>query len=381
MTTQITEYSKTEAGLAELRGRLANVVYDVSKPAEIDRARKDRRECVTLRTSLESLRVQLKADVLERGRLIDGEAKRIRQDIEAVEAPIDEQIKKEEARKEAERVAKEKADAERIAGIRSKITAIKHLALDAIGTDAAGIAKLRDGLVATISDSQWGEQFGAFVAEAETARDLVIVNLENMHVKKLAEEAESARIKAERDEFERQKVEQAKRDHEAKVAREAKERADAEARAEAERVARVAQEARERAERERIAAERAALAEEARKAEAERKAQADADRAARAKADAEAKAARDEADRIAAAERAAESARQAEAARVLKEAQDKADAERREVERLQNELLDGTAMLRKFLERYGKRREFSPVAKAITAWLSREEVEQTAVRT
>ncbi len=102
MTTAIVEYSKTEAGIADLRGRLANVVYDVTKPAEMDRARKDRRECVTLRTSLEELRVQLKAGVLE------AEAARVLK--EAVDKADAERAKTDAERREVERLQNELLD-------------------------------------------------------------------------------------------------------------------------------------------------------------------------------------------------------------------------------------------------------------------------------
>lgn len=286
--TAIVEYSKTEAGLAELRGRLAGVLYDVTKPAEMERAKKDRRECVTLRTTLEATRSQLKSGLLEQGRLIDGEAKRIRESIEAVESPIDEQIKKEETRKEAERAAKEKADAERIATIRAKITALRKVELDALGKDSAGIAMMRDELAATLYDLKWGEQFGAFADEAGTARDVAVVQLENLHVKKLAEETESARLKAEREELDRQRQEQ-EAANAAERARIAKESAEAERAAKAQRNAEQAI------------------------ADAERKA-----------ADAKAKAEREEADRIAKAERD-------EQARIAKQRQDELDRQAREL--------------------------------------------------
>ncbi len=59
----------------------------------------------------------------------------------------------------------------------------------------------------------------------------------------------------------------------------------------------------------------------------------------------------------------------------LKAAADRLEAQRRETEEKRNELLDGMAMLRRFVERFGKRREFAAVVKAISAHLNRKNVE------
>ena len=297
MTTQIVEYSATETGLAELHGRLAGVVYDVSKPAELDRARADRRECVKLRTSLETLRKSLKESVLERGRAIDGEAKRITSSILEVEEPIDAQVKAEESRKEREKAAKEQADREAAQAIRAKISEVRDLLVQAADLDHEGVERLHLGLFATLDDKDWLKQFGPFDGEATTARDTTIVTLAHMHQRKLESALEAQRLK----------------DAAAKLAEE-----------------RAAFAAEQRAAHARHEQELAAAAERmAQEAAIARAAQAAAEttaRIAREKADAEAKAAREEADRVArvareAAERQAADER-AEAARVLQVAKD-----------------------------------------------------------
>ena len=114
MSTQIVEYSATEAALADLAQRYKGVVFDVSVPEQLQTAKVARNDIRGYRTALEKKRVELKADVLERGRLIDGEAKRITAALYALEDPIEDQIKAEERRKEGERLAAEKAEADRI---------------------------------------------------------------------------------------------------------------------------------------------------------------------------------------------------------------------------------------------------------------------------
>lgn len=117
MTTVIQEYSATEAALASLSQKYKAVIFDVKTAGGMETARKGRAELRTYRVSLEKMRVSLKADVLERGRAIDGEAKRITNEIESLEVPIDEQIKKEEQRLEDIRTAKAREEAARVAEV------------------------------------------------------------------------------------------------------------------------------------------------------------------------------------------------------------------------------------------------------------------------
>jgi len=76
-SNEIAEYSKTEAGLAELRSRLANVAYDVTTVKGLAIAKADRAEVRGLRTGLEAMRKSIKAPALAHCKLIDAEAKRI----------------------------------------------------------------------------------------------------------------------------------------------------------------------------------------------------------------------------------------------------------------------------------------------------------------
>ena len=73
--SEISEYNQTEAGLADLRARMANVEYDVSTIKGMDIAKKDRAEVRGLRTGLEAMRKQIKAPALAHCQLIDAEAK------------------------------------------------------------------------------------------------------------------------------------------------------------------------------------------------------------------------------------------------------------------------------------------------------------------
>lgn len=280
--TAIAEYSETAAGLAELRKRHQGIVYDVSVPAQMKAAKEARAELRTLRTSLEKKRVEIKAPALERCRLIDEEAKRLTAEIRALEEPIDTQIKAEEARKQAEELARLEAERQRVEGIARAIEKIRNVPAGLVGKPAVIIEGQLAKLRAQVLDTEF---FAERYREAEDALAATIARVEQQLQAQREHEAEQRRIAAERAELERMRAENER------LRREAEERAEAErerlmaeqrAREEAERAerqreedeARAAREAQERAEHEareaELAAERERQAAEQKRLEAER---------------------------------------------------------------------------------------------------------------
>lgn len=252
MTTQIQEYSATEAALAELRERIGKTVHDVTTTKGMDAAKKDRAEVRGYRTSLEKLRVELKAPALERSRLIDAEAKRITAELQAIEGPIDEQIKSEEKRKEDERLAKIAAEEARVAGIRNLIASTFTDNVVALArADSVTIAKA----VAAMTATPIGDEYAELATDAERAKADTLAKLDELCGAAAAREAEEARLKAEREELARLREADAKRvaAEKAESDRLAKIESDrvAAERAENDRIAKV--------ERDRIAAEKAEI--------------------------------------------------------------------------------------------------------------------------
>lgn len=249
--TMIAEYGETAAGLAELRQRHHGVVYDVTVPKQMKAAKEARAELRTLRTGLEKRRTEIKAPALERCRLIDSEAKRITDEIRALEEPIDVQIKAEESRKQAEELARLEAERQRVEGIALAIEAIRNVPSGLIGKPAiiieGQLAKLR---AETLDPEFYAER----MREAQDALAATVARVEQQLAAQREQEAEQKRIAAEREELERMRAENER------LRREADERAAAE-RAEAERQA--------QAERDRLAAEQRAR-EEAERAERQR---------------------------------------------------------------------------------------------------------------
>jgi hypothetical protein len=110
----LTEFSRVEAGLAALREKHANTVYEVSTTVGLDAAKAARQEIREPRYAVENVRKAAKAPLVALGKRIDAEAARITAEIMAIEQPIDDQIKAEEARRVAEREAKKAAEVERV---------------------------------------------------------------------------------------------------------------------------------------------------------------------------------------------------------------------------------------------------------------------------
>ena len=293
MNTQIAEYNETAAALAVLRQKYADyssVVIATTKDMAL--AKEARAEVRGYRVALEKLRVELKAPALERTRLIDTEAKRITAELLTIEEPIDAAIKAEEKRKEEEKAAKARAEAQRIADIQRVIAWIRQHVANAAGQRAAEIAEIvqqANGL--QIDPDDYGEFLpDALDALTETRQQLAAMLATQQQFEaeqariKAEQDAEQARIKAEREELARlRKAEEDRKAEEARLQaeREAVAQLLREQAAEARKLeeaqaaqARKAEEAQLQAERDAIARQRAEVAEQQRKLEEAQAAQA-----------------------------------------------------------------------------------------------------------
>lgn len=278
--TQIAVYKPIEAGILEFLAKHQNVVHDVTTTKGMDAARRDRAECRQLRVKLEEARVQEKAESLAYGRKVDAEATRIRGIVEPVEDRYDAQIKGEEARKEAEKAEKARLEAERINTLRQRVNAIAQAPLAAVGKTSDQIAELLDKL----RDVDIDDSFEEFRADAAAAHAGSLAQLELSRQAAVAQEAEQARIAAERAELARlRQADEARRRDDARKRVEEEQRIAAERKAEEDRIRaeraiederRKQQEAQERAEREeQDRARRAEIAAEEDRARAGREAE------------------------------------------------------------------------------------------------------------
>ena len=267
MTTEIQEYSKTEAALSVLREQFGGVIYEVDSANGMKDAKAARAEVRGYRTSLEKMRQALKVPALERSRLIDAEAKRITADLVEIETPINDQIKREEARKETERQEKIEAETRRVEGIQKRIESIREHATIAfqIGITTKNIEQS----IADIEAIDIDDSFAEFRERAEDAKGATLAKLREVHAAAVEREAEDARIKAEREELERlrqdaEKREAAQQERREKKAATARNKREAEEQRQRDELE--AQRKKQAEERARIDKERAALEKEQREA-------------------------------------------------------------------------------------------------------------------
>ena len=333
MSTEITEYSPTAAALAALRQKYAQAVFDTTTIVGMAKAVAARRELREVRVNLEKLRKELKAPALERSRLIDAEAKSLTAQIEAMEEPIDAQIKAEEQRKADERAAKERAEQQRIESIRAKIVAIQNQAVLSANCCSAEISVAIDYL----SDADMlPEDYQEYMPQAEAARDETLARLRDLLGAAQAREAEAERLRIERQALEAERKAQAEQ-AERERAELAKLRAEQEER---DRAARAEIEKQKEAERQRVRAE----------FEANQKII-------------------DEQERLRKkAEYAATVKREAEEAELARQRAE-IEEQRRQVEEATRKVQSGYEALEDFVDRFGSEKEFAPIAKTIQKWL------------
>lgn len=319
---ELTIIDRIESGFVSLAAaHPIDLAIDVSTSKGMKEAVSARAAWRDPRIAVEKARKAAKAPVLELGRAIDARAAMLTTRLLEGEANYDDQIKAEEARKEAEREAKVRQEVERVASLQERIGELRG-AIAVCNTYAATADQIQrhiTDLVAVPVDATFQE----FQQQAEEAKASTLTTLRAMHADAVAREAETTRIAAEREELARLRAEQDARD------KAERERIAAEQKAEAQHLA----EQRDEIDRR----ERAAAAEIERQnavARAEQQ-RLDAEAAAvRKAADDEARAQREAEDRAARAAHAAEQRRLDEQATALRQQQEvAAEARRAQVER------------------------------------------------
>lgn len=199
MNYEITEYQQTAAAIALLRDKHAGP-FDTTTKEGMALAKEARAEVRGFRTSVEKLRAELKAPLLERGKQIDAEAKRITAELIAIEDPIDAAIKAEERRKEEEKAAKARAEADRVAQINARLLHIRRVPTSLIGKPVDEIEREIARMNAYEPDPA---EFCEFLPEAIAARNEVRAILETMLIERKRAAEDQARVQAEREELAR----------------------------------------------------------------------------------------------------------------------------------------------------------------------------------
>lgn len=257
-------------GLGDLRKQYGGVIFDVSTFSGLEKARAARQILRAPRYEVERIRKEAKKPILDIGRKLDSEAARITKALLEIEAPIDEQIKTEESRKERERVAKIEAEQRRVADLQERVTELRGNRSLSASSGSPLIAEHLDDLERIVVDASFEE----FEQQAADTKMAGLTWLRELHSAALAHEGEQIRIRAEREELarlrraedERQAAERKRLAEEERAARAIRE-AEAAAEREELRRTREAHEAQARADREKVAEEQRKVAAERREFE------------------------------------------------------------------------------------------------------------------
>jgi chromosome segregation ATPase len=188
----LTEFSRVEAGLAALREKHGNTVYDVSTTIGLDAAKAARSEIREPRYAVENVRKAAKAPLVALGKRIDIEAARITSEILKIETPVDEQIKAEEARRVADREARKAAEVERL---RLEAAAKLKEEEDRLAADRAALKVEQDRLAADRAALEAEAAAAKKKADAEAAARRAAIEAEAAAAKKKAD-AEAAAQRA-----------------------------------------------------------------------------------------------------------------------------------------------------------------------------------------
>jgi hypothetical protein len=252
---EVIKYDITDAALDKLQEKYAEVP-DVNSKEGYEAVKSGIREVRKLRTSVEKKRKELKADALEYGRRVDAEAKRITDALLSIEEPMKEAKQEFDAKKEAEKQAKIRAEEERKQKIEDKIAAIKNSPVACVSASSEDIEtqiKALEGIDVTV------EEYEEYHPVAAAAKVEAVAHLKQLYDEAVRRETEDRlraeeeeRLAKEKAEFEQQraaeekkrKEEQAKIDAENERLRKEKEKLEAEQRAEEERKAKEAEEKR-----------------------------------------------------------------------------------------------------------------------------------------
>lgn len=211
--TAITRMDKLSEGLKDLQQRFGGVVFDVKTSKGMAEAKSARREVAAPRIEVEKVRKEAKAPILELGRKLDAEAKRITEAIDKIEAPIAQQITAEENRIEAERQAKVRREEQRVADIQGRINDMRSAVNGALRARTAGeVARILADVEKVVIDEELFAEFKdtAGLAKRESVEEITRIRDEIIAREKREAEAaaEAEKVRKDREDFERHRAEQ-----------------------------------------------------------------------------------------------------------------------------------------------------------------------------
>ena len=202
--TAIASYNSTEAAITDLAAKYTNVVYDVTSEPGMVAAKAAYKEINAHSIVLENARVAEKAESLRYGRLVDSEAKRISDRLDALRLPIKTMIESETKRlkreaEERERMAMEEAIAKERAKKEAEEVELARQRAEIAAAKAAQEEAKRQARAKIEA-----EERAARLRIEEQERAARLAREEADRAARQAREVEEARLKAERDAIEEQ---------------------------------------------------------------------------------------------------------------------------------------------------------------------------------
>lgn len=225
-TTVLVRYDVDEAALALVREQCAALTCDT--PAGYEEVRTAIGRLRATRTKIEKRRVELKADALAYGRLVDTEAKRVTALVTEIESPL--QAKKDAVDNELARI-KAEADAAKLRAIEAEIEAnrakqeaeakaIRDAEEARIAVERAALAAERAAMEAERAKAEAARKAEADRIAAEQAIVAEAQRKERAALDAQLRAIEAARVAAEREEYERQAKARAEKDAAERLERE-----------------------------------------------------------------------------------------------------------------------------------------------------------------
>lgn len=205
----LSEFDRVSAGLADIERRYPkDVVYDVTTTKGMKEATEHRAAWRDPRIMVEKARKMAKAPLLALGKSIDARAAWLTEKLLEGEQPVDQLIKAEEARREAEKQARINAEFARVQKIQEAIAEIHMDAMAVINKSSLDIeARLMTMQSVPLDPLVFQEQ----MPQAEAAKVQAIAKLEQaLKAKRWDEEQEARRLAAEKAEREQREAEAAR---------------------------------------------------------------------------------------------------------------------------------------------------------------------------
>ena len=187
----VEQFDETEAVVAKIEAKYRGIKFDFTKKGTLPEAKEVRSTLRSLRTQLEKLREEKKKPVLEEGRFIDGEAKRITTRITVLESDFDIQITAEEQRIQEARKAKEAEERALVLRIQTTVDRLRNIPLQVFDLSAERVQQALEEVQTMVIDNQFGDQKDY----VELVREDTIGTLERLVKSKRRAEAEAEALR------------------------------------------------------------------------------------------------------------------------------------------------------------------------------------------